>query len=142
MMKLLKLRPRGDCPPQTPHITSLKIKSLDVSEANPNLTKSVLSSIKKNNLSILSLLLFIRYRGFICHLKNLRQCHKSLSLFNYLQVDVIFFEELVENPAEIIEDLLFKLRIPIDPLRKKCFLKHLHGKNLRGFLLNFDWLVH
>jgi len=41
------------------------------------------------------------------------------------EVDVIFFEELIENPMEVIVDLLNKLGIHIEEERKKCFIKHL-----------------
>ncbi len=46
------------------------------------------------------------------------------------QVDVIFFEELIENPMEVIVDLLNKLGIHIEEERKKCFIKHLVGKTI------------
>ena len=45
-------------------------------------------------------------------------------------MDVIFFEELIENPMEVIVDLLNKLVIHIEEERKKCFIKHLGGRNI------------
>ena len=45
-------------------------------------------------------------------------------------MDVIFFEELIENPMEVIVDLLNKLGIHIEEERKKCFIKHLGGRNI------------
>ena len=61
--------------------------------------------------------------------------------FNFLhllfKVDVIFYEEFIENPLFYTENLLNKLKIPIDEKRKNCL-----SKNLEGMHIHLGLLIH